>query len=486
MLEYVKKERIPHMIFGWVDRVARNLYDYTQLCKKLEKSNPGLHLHIINESLAFSPFLKEDYQDQERCEALLVKGKAASGLTSHRVTKAKADKFEEGRYTYQLPYGYRSLANPETRRPYAVLVPERAKKAKEIFRMMASGKYSLLSLAKSLEKKGWTKPSHSRVLGKAVEVPFTRSYLYYMLWNETYLGKVKYRGLTKASSVVPPIVDQSTFDKVQSVLNSQCKFRRSEDKAGKYRSPLAHLCRCHYCGCQITTDFTENKYGSKYVYLRCTSGRRLKDINWYKKRFGKTTCIQPYNTEPELIAALDAEIENLHMDEYFVAWLGGELKAAKESSESIGVQVKRNLGERLRKVQERKKQLNIMRADGEISKEEFLEAKAETLKEEEALARQIQESAGDFGNVEDEIEITLDLMARLREKWVDFGIGEKAEALRIMTKKIVLGEHGKNRPAVEWEEPWAMLIELGKRARGGIPIEIDWRGRRDLNSRPLA
>jgi len=487
MLAYVKREKINHVIFCWTDRVARNLYDYTNFCKKLEKSNSNLHLHIINESLAFSPYLKEDYEDQKRCEGRLVESKAESGRTSQRVIKSKEDKFETGKYTYQLPYGLINTVDRETRGLRAVVVAEQAKKVKDIFKLMSSGKHSLLSLANELEIRGWKKERYNRVLGKSIEVPFTRSYLYYMLTNETYLGKVKYKGMTKLSSAIPAIVDQATFDKVQTILKSQCKFRRDEEgKEGKYRSPLARLCRCHFCGCQITTDFTINPYGQKYVYLRCTNGRRLRDINWYKHRFGKTSCIQPYNTEEGLEQAFDAEIEKFQLDEYFIAWIKGELQASYKSSKDTGIQIRRSLEERFRKASERKARLNIMRADGELTKEEFLEAKSKTLKEEDSLRQQIQETAASSGNIEDEIEITIDLLTRLRENWAEFSIEEKAEVLNIMTKKVVLGEHGKNRPDLQWEEPWAMLIQPEEKSEAGIPIEKNWRGRRDSNSRPAA
>lgn len=488
MIDYVKKNKINHIISCYVDRIARNLYDYTYLCRKLEGSD-SVHLHIVNENLAFSLSLKEDYEDRLKLENRLVTGKAESGRISQRVIKAREGRFEEGRVTYRVPYGYINKVHPTTRRPFIEIVPENAEKVKKIFEMMASGHYSLTSLTKKLEELGWKKSTFDRKLRQYIDKPITRSYLYYLLTNNTYLGNVKWRGRFKESAEVPQIIEKSTFEKVNKILKSKCNFRDGERKKGKYNSPFARLCKCHFCGCQITTDFTKNRHGKKYAYLRCTSGKRHRDLNWYKRKFGKTTCVQPYNTESGIEKAFNEEIQKVFMDEGIIAWLEGELKAEKARSQNLGGKAKKNLENQINQLEKRLKQLNIMRADGEFTKNEYLDARTETLNKIESLEHQIKKIDLSSTNVEDEIEITLDLMQKIPEKWADFSIPEKAEVLQLITKKITLGKYGKDKPEIVWEKPWDILIKYGElMGIGGnkiYPIEKNWHARRDLNPRPL-
>jgi len=66
----------------------------------------------------------------------------------------------------------------------------------------------------------------------------------------------------------------------------------------------------------------------------------------------------------------------------------------------------------------------------------------------------------------------------LGNKWNALSDEQKVEVLHLMTKKIVLGKDGKNRPEITWEKPWDIFIK-------GSSIEKKWHARRDLNPRPL-
>ena len=71
----------------------------------------------------------------------------------------------------------------------------------------------------------------------------------------------------------------------------------------------------------------------------------------------------------------------------------------------------------------------------------------------------------------------IELIKTLSEKWATLSIEEKAEVLHIMTKRIVLGKNGKDKPEIVWNKPWDALIKI-------YPTENIWHARRDLNPRP--
>jgi DNA invertase Pin-like site-specific DNA recombinase len=498
MVEYVREYKIKHVFFAWVNRMARNFEDYIELKKRFRKVNEDVHLHFINDHLAFCPFEVDDYQDEERLEDILKRSKAESGEKSVRAKSARKEGFEEEKITYQLPSGYVHKIDPETRRPYVEIHPVHGERVKEIFKMMASGKYTGTTLAEELKTRGWQREAYSRKVRRKVLRPFSSGYLYNMFENETYLGKLKYKGKAKFSSIIPSIIDQDTFDRVQSVLMSRTRFRKREieKKKDKYKSPLDYICKCSFCKCQIITDPTPKDDKRVYYYLRCTSGKRFTDVSWYEERYGQGTCIQPYYKEEEIVKVIDEEISKLWMDEHLMIWLEEELKAAKSGSQKISKQVLNSLNQRITKLKNRKDTLAIMRADGEITKEHFIDLTTQTLEEIKAVEGQIEEASLASINVEDEIEITLDLMDKLKRKWKDFTLSEKVEVLRIMTKKIELGKGTKDDPRKErkavkirWNMPWDMLIKFGdiKSHEGGgieVPNENNWYARQDSNPRP--
>ena len=489
LVKYVcNNKTIKHVLFVWANRMGRNFEDYIDFKKRLRKANPDVHLHFIKEELVLQPLNKSDYKDEERLEDVIKKGKAFSGELSERITEARKDRFEQGRIAHMVCYGYINKHNPEP--PYDTyieIVPAHAERVKKIFEMRASG-LSSLSTAKELERRGWTKRTYKRSLKRYIEEPFSKGYIDYMLQNEFYLGKAKRLGESKSSKHVPQIIDEALFEKVQNVKGP--KKSQPEKTKGKYSSPVANLCKCHFCGCQITTDRVIKKYKNgkeqTFIYLRCTNGKIHRDANWYKRKFNKNVCIQPYNTEKGIVEAIDKEVEKLWFHDDVLVWLEGELENLRKDSKKVGAKIKDDLEAKLAKLNHRKSQINVMRADAELTKEEFLEMKNAVLKEIESVENELEELQDSDLSIEDEIEITIDIMSRLQEKWTTLSIKDKAEVLRIMAKKITLGKDGKNKPEIQWDMPWSFFYKVGSRGPNEIgSIEQGWHARRDLNPRPL-
>jgi hypothetical protein len=73
--------------------------------------------------------------------------------------------------------------------------------------------------------------------------------------------------------------------------------------------------------------------------------------------------------------------------------------------------------------------------------------------------------------------VAIELISTLGEKWPTLSIEEKAEVLHIMTKKILLGKNGKDKPKIEWNRPWDASIQICPTKNAGY-------ARRDSNPRP--
>ena len=168
--------------------------------------------------------------------------------------------------------------------------PQEAKIVKKIFTMYATGKYSLLAVAKEMSKQGYkTKQGHL----------FTYSSTKCIVNNKVYLGLVysKRRGYPTIKGIHPAIIPQKLFDKVQDVLYT--RKNTSGRPVAQHRFYLLQgLVYCHRCikylkgkedkprakflpNMYCETHFWKNKknYGGERLYYACKMARETKTCN---------------------------------------------------------------------------------------------------------------------------------------------------------------------------------------------------------------
>ena len=99
---------------------------------------------------------------------------------------------------------------------------------------------------------------------------------------EGVIGLINFGNKTTPSTQFEAQVPKSDWDKVQASLQSRDRQRETRGKVKAYKSPIATLGKCHFCGCQIVTE--QAKKG-KYIYLRCSNGKKFSDADFYQKKF---------------------------------------------------------------------------------------------------------------------------------------------------------------------------------------------------------
>jgi site-specific DNA recombinase len=129
---------------------------------------------------------------------------------------------------------------------------------------------ALLPVVRELDRRGWrtkrwrTRKGHFRG-GRA----FTRNTLRQLLSKVTYLGQIRYR-----QEVHPgehgPIVDPSTWQQVQALLQAQRHHRPARLPGGAL---LTRLLRCGACGCAMTSSQTR-KGMRRYRYYVCRQAQK--------------------------------------------------------------------------------------------------------------------------------------------------------------------------------------------------------------------
>lgn len=278
---------------------------------------------------------------------------------SKDVRRALGHKAERGEYPRPAPIGFETYGERGNKnlRPH----PFEASLIKEAFSLVAKGMYSLGYLEKEFYKKG-LRTKRGRKISK--------SHWYSVLTNPVYYGFF-YHNKEFYKGTYEPILNKALFETVQVALQD-----RSKPKKIIWDNIYNGLVRCPTCNCSITTSVKIKYYKRTqrkvtYKYLHCT--RR------------KGNCNQKPIPLNEFESQLLDSVSKISLDEE-VWTLGVKLLKEKHKHEVEQNNNQRtHLQIRYNAYQDRLNRLIEMRADGEITKEEFLSQKEILLKEQEKV-----------------------------------------------------------------------------------------------------
>ena len=162
---------------------------------------------------------------------------------SGRVGAAKLGRVPAGK----PPYGY---TRNETGRP--VVVAHEAQAVAALFTLYANERMGM--------------PSIMPVLAREHGLRYSSVMLYKMLRNPAYVGRLDYKGVTIPT---PPIIDDSTFQRAQRILDSQ-RTRGTQGKGStKYVYTLQKLLTCEGCDRLLGVRSRGEKGGESTRYYRC-------------------------------------------------------------------------------------------------------------------------------------------------------------------------------------------------------------------------
>jgi site-specific DNA recombinase len=130
----------------------------------------------------------------------------------------------------------------------------------------------LLPVLAELARRGWrtkqTRTKEGHIHGGR---PFTRSSLYRLLTNVTYIGRVRYRSEIHPGEQ-PAIIDHRTWQEVQAFL-----VNNGPGRTGTARTPsealLQGLLYCRPCGCAMTPAQV-SRGNRRYRYYTCSAAQR--------------------------------------------------------------------------------------------------------------------------------------------------------------------------------------------------------------------
>ena len=172
-----RETTIDGAVFHKVDRACRNLTDLAML-ESLETEK--------NKQVFFAT--QEFPQNAAGRLSVGVMGVVARWYTDNlreEVNKGFRSKIEAGEYPHRPPYGYRTVKESKGSR-FPTPDPEKAEIIRTIFKLMASGKYSIDTLREELFQRGMYFSASTR--------RWTRSHLAKLLRHPFYIGKIPWHG----------------------------------------------------------------------------------------------------------------------------------------------------------------------------------------------------------------------------------------------------------------------------------------------------
>src|SRR3989338_9989277 len=275
---------------------------------------------------------------------------------SQNVKRALNHKAERGEYPRPAPLGYEGFGERGKRKmkPH----PFEAQLIIESFQYAKSRCYSLGYICDYLYKKG-LRTKRGKKVGK--------SHVYKILTTPTYYGYFYHKGELFKATNYEPLIPKSLFDEVQDTLRD-----RSKPKKYIWGHIYNGLVRCADCGCAVTTTIKRKFYKrtnrtADYTYHHCTHR--------------KGNCFQKPVSTDELENQFIKNISQISIDEE-VWQLGIKLIKEKHKHESEhNLNQLTHLDTQMRNIQDKINRLIEMRADEELTKEEFILQKEMLLKE---------------------------------------------------------------------------------------------------------
>ncbi len=245
-------------IVAWhPDRLARNALDGGQIIQLLDTGK------LV--SLRFPTYTFENTSQGKFMLAIMFgQSKYYVDSLSENIRRGNRTKREKGWLPSRAPIGYLN-ARSEAGEKNIVPDPDRFPVLKRIWELLLSGGYSvpqLLDLATN--DLGLRTPKRKKIGGS----PLSVSGIYRVFSNPFYAGHILYQGQWYAGKH-DPMITVGQFEQAQVLLGRSNRARPQE-----HVFAYSGLMKCGLCGSSVTVEQKVNRYGSRYVYYRCTHKRR--------------------------------------------------------------------------------------------------------------------------------------------------------------------------------------------------------------------
>ncbi len=267
MLARIKEDRDVQYIFVHkLDRLARSRADDVQI--SLFLANHNVKLVSCTENFDDTPTGKLAHNIMADFNEYY------SANLGEEARKGLRKKVEAGGTPGRVPPGYRNarLKIVELGKDIGVVKAHNVDGPimTECFKLYESGRCTVADVADYANQHGLRLPANKRL----PERPITAHHMQRLLRNRYYAGWVRFGGVEYRGDH-PPLIDESTFARVQALLTAR---NTNKDKSRKRPHHLKGCLFCARCGRRLgITVATKTHTGSPYAYFYCLGRQREKE-----------------------------------------------------------------------------------------------------------------------------------------------------------------------------------------------------------------
>lgn len=245
-----------------VDRLSRSLLDFARMLEIFERhrvafvsvtqqfnTTTSMGRLMLNVLLSFAQFERE--------------------IISERTRDKIAAARRKGKWSGGMPLlGY----DVDPRGSKLVVNNEEAARVRTIFELYLEHQ-SMITTIKELDGRGWSNKRWTTRKGTSRGgLPFTKTSLFKLLTNVTYLGKLKYKDEVHDGEHAA-IVNPELWQRVQSLLQHNGRTGGTSVR-NQFGAILKGILRCVPCGCAMSPSHSTRKGTKRYRYYVCTKAQK--------------------------------------------------------------------------------------------------------------------------------------------------------------------------------------------------------------------
>lgn len=234
----LKKNQVNAVIAYKIDRISRNMDDYSYLRIFFKKH--GIEIKSTSEYFENTPvgrFMENIIANVSQFD---------NDVRTERSVGGMREAMREGRYVWKAPIGYKN--SKVAGKTNLIIVPKLASVIMEVFNQVAN-KTPIEWVRQFSAKNGLTQKC-----GKTL----AKSHFYRLLQCEIYVGWIKKFG-ERHKGIFEPIISQELFDEVQSVLKRRVRRIGPINKENQ-DFPLRRFIS-HSTGIKLSGYWSKNRYG---------------------------------------------------------------------------------------------------------------------------------------------------------------------------------------------------------------------------------
>ena len=253
MLKYCGKKgnEIDYVIVYKIDRLSRNVNDYTSILMLINK----LKIKLVSTTEAIDDTPSGKFIGN----IMAASAQFDNDLKSQRVSACMLEKVLQGYWCWKAPFGYVNKTN-ELNKKIIATDQKRASLITWAFEKFSTGIYTIEEVRRMVNKKGlrsWKgKEISSQSMNKIIR-------------NKFYIGIMTTNGKEYEGGKHEYLVSDHIFYKCQNNLKGYDRYENISKNQISENFPLRHFVLCAYCGRPLTGYFSTGRHGGKFPYYRC-------------------------------------------------------------------------------------------------------------------------------------------------------------------------------------------------------------------------